>query len=151
MNNGKTFLNSLTPFPGGTEAATSYLIDLTHYTCGGRRICALESYPVTADLNYKVQSVEEVGKGLYELNLLATGSVSYLPYSPGCPCNVCPVTEPIYAYISVPVTANTGIDVVPGETVTSLNGISCACNTSSSINIAAAFTVNTGATAASGD
>ena len=151
MNNGKTFLNSLTPFPGATEDAASYLINLTHYTCGGKRICALESFPVTADFNYKVQSVEEVGKGLYELNLLAVGTVSYMPYNPGCPCGSCPVTEPIYAYLSVPVTANTGIDVVPGETVTSLNGISCACNTSSSINISAAFTVNVTPAATSGD
>ena len=151
MNNGKTFLNSLTPFPGATEDAASYLINLTHYTCGGRRICALESFPVSASLNYKVQSVEEVGKGLYELNLLATGTVTYMPYNPGCPCGVCPVTEPIYAYISVPVTANTGIDVVNGETVCSLNGISCACNTSSSISISAGFTVNVTPATATGD
>ena len=136
-NNGKTFLNSIVPFTGGE----SFLVNLTHYTCGGRRICSLESFPTTATLSYKVQSIEQVGEGLYNLNILATGSVSYLPYNPGCPCNSCPVTEPVYASLSVPYTSDTAPTVTAGDCVCSLNGISCACNTSSSINIAAAFTL----------
>lgn len=140
-NNGRTFLNSLVPFPGATADEASYLINLTHYTCGGRRICSLESFPVTADLKYTVQGVEEVGTNLYDMRVLATGSVSYMPYAPGCPCGVCPVSEPIYAYLSVPVTGDEARAVTPGQCVCSLNGISCACNTSSSINITAGFTV----------
>ena len=136
-NNGKTFLDSLVPYTGGE----SFLINLTHYTCGGRRICSLESFPVTANLSYKVVSSEELGKGLFDLTVLATGTVTYMPYNPGCPCGVCPVTEPIYAYLSVPYTG-TDIPTIEAESaVCSLNGISCACNTSSSINIAAAFTL----------
>lgn len=136
-NNGKTFLNSLVPYSDGE----SFLINLTHYTCGGRRICSLESFPVTANLAYKVQDIEQVGEGLYNLNILATGTVSYLPYVPGCPCNVCPVSEPVYAYLSVPYTSDTIPTITAGEAICSLNGISCACNTSSSINITAAFTL----------
>lgn len=144
-NNGKTYLNSLVPFPGGE----SYLANLTHYTCGGRRICSLESFPVTANLAYKVQDIEQVGEGLYNLNILATGTVSYMPYNPGCPCGSCPVTEPIYAYLSVPYTSETAPTITPGDCVCKLNGISCACNTSSSIDITAAFTL-VAAAAASG-
>ena len=146
-NNGKTYLNSLVPFPGGTAATTTYLVDLTHYTCGGRRICSLEAFPVTADLNYKVQSIESVGKGYYNLNVLATGTVSYMPYNPGCPCGSCPVTEPIYAYLSVPYASDAEAELVPGECECTLNGISCACNTSSSIDITAAFTLDAAAQA----
>ena len=136
-NNGKTYLNSLVPFSTGE----SFLVNLTHYTCGGRRICSLESFPVSATLSYKVQSIDQVGEGLYNLNLLATGTVNYMPYNPGCPCNSCPVTEPIYAYMSVPYTSDVAPTVTAGECVCSLNGVSCACNTSSSIDITAAFTI----------
>ena len=142
-NNGRTYLNSVTPFPGATDTDASYLVNLTHYTCGGRKICSLETFPITANLNYSIQGVAEVGKGLYDLTVLATGTVSYMPYNPGCPCNVCPVTEPIYAYINVPATSETGNSVAANETVCSLNGISCACNTSSSIDITTAFTLST--------
>lgn len=145
-NSGKTYLDSLVPYTGGL----SFLINLTHYTCGGRRICSLESFPVTADLSYKVVNSEELGKGLFDLTVLATGTVSYMPYNPGCPCGVCPVTEPIYAYLSVPYTADDIPTIEAENSVCSLNGISCACNTSSSINIAAAFTL-VGAAATSGD
>ena len=136
-NNGKTFLNSLVPYSGGE----SFLINLTHYTCGGRRICSMESFPVSADLSYKVQSIEQVGEGLYDLNLLATGTVSFMPYNPGCPCDSCPVTEPIYAYLSVPYTSDTAPTITPGECLCSLNGVNCNCNTSSSIDITSAFTL----------
>ena len=136
-NNGKTFLDSLVPYSSGE----SFLVNLTHYTCGGRRICSLESFPVSANLAYKAQSIEQVGDGLYYLNVLATGTVNYMPNNPGCPCNSCPVTEPIYAYLSVPYTADTIPTITAGECVCSLNGISCACNTSSSIDITAAFTL----------
>ena len=144
-NNGKTFLNSLVPFPGATTTEASYLINLTHYTCGGRRICSLESFPVSADLNYKVQDIESVGESLYNMKVLATGTVSYMPYNPNCPCSSCPVTEPIYAYLSIPVASDTVPTITAGDTVCALNGVSCACNTSSSIDITTAFTVATGA------
>ena len=146
-NNGKTYLDSLVPYSDGQ----SFLVNLTHQTCGGRRICSLESFPVTADLNYKVQGIEQVGKELYYLNILATGTVNYMPYNPGCPCGVCPVTEPIYAYLSVPYTSDVIPTITPGDCVCSLNGISCACNTSSSIGIAAAFTIDAVATTGNGD
>lgn len=133
----------MTPFAGATATDASYLVNLTHYTCGGRKICSLESFPITANLNYSIQNIVEVGKGLYDMTVLATGTVSYMPYNPGCPCNSCPITEPIYTYLSVPVTSETGNTVAPNEVVCSLNGISCACNTSSSIDITTAFTVST--------
>lgn len=135
----------MTPFPGATDTEASYLINLTHYTCGGRKICALESFPITANLNYTIQDTVEVGKGLYDMTVLATGTITYMPYNPGRPCNTCPITEPIYTYLSVPVTANVGNSIAPNEVVCSLNGINCACNTSSSIDLTAAFTVNTAA------
>ena len=146
-NNGRTFLNSLVPVPGATADSASYLMSLTHYTCGGRRICSLESFPVTADLKYTVQSIEPVGNDVYNANVLATGTCTYMPYNPGCPCNNCPVTEPIYAYLSVPLASSEVPTVSAGESICSLNGVSCACNTSSSINITTSFEVATAAAA----
>ena len=142
-NSGKTYLNSLVPYAGGTATAAPYLIDLTHYTCGGRRICSLESFPVTAELNYKVQSIDDLGDNFYVARVLATGTVSYMPYNPSSPCGSCPVTEPIYAYLSVPVSSDSGVSITPASCLCSLNGISCACSTSSSIDISAGFTAET--------
>ena len=83
-------------------------------------------------------SVNPAGDGLYDLNLLAVGTVSYKST-----CSTCPVTETIYTYLSIPVTSNEGIVVTANNESCSLNGISCNCNTSSSINIVASFTVET--------
>ena len=136
-NSGNTYLNSLVPYPGSTGTEASYLINLSHYTCGGRRICSVEAFPVTANLNYAVQSVSNVGDGLYYANILATGSVSYKPN-----CANCPVSEPIYAFLSVPLTAATVPTVEAGACLCSLDGISCSCNTASKVSINAAFSVS---------
>lgn len=143
LTSGRTYLNSLVPFPNSSENSASYLANLTHYTCGGRRICSLDSFPLSADLSYKVLGVEEVGNGLYNATVLATGTCSFMPYASNVPRGSCPATEPIFAYLSVPVTTADAseLSLTAGECACSLNGISCNCNTSSSINISCAFTV----------
>lgn len=135
-NSGNTYLNSLVPFPGSTGTSASYLLNLTHYACYGRRICSRDSFPVTADLSYNVQNVSQIGDGLYLASILATGTVSYKPTN-----SPCPVSEPVYAFLSVPVTSDDTMTIAPGECICALNGLSCSCNTSSSVNISAAFTI----------
>lgn len=102
-NNGKTFVVSLTTIPGGTAANASYLLALDHYTCGNRKLCINEAFPVTADLKAKAIGVPvDVGNGSFCQEVLVSGSVTYLPFVCGCNCNVCPRTENIYCTICVP-------------------------------------------------
>ena len=47
-------MDFLTLVPGGTAADSSYLLSLTHYTCGGRKLCANGSvFPVKANLDFQ--------------------------------------------------------------------------------------------------
>ena len=55
--NGQTYVNTCIAAPGATATDATYVVDLTHYTCGNRKICANGAYPVTSDLNYKAVGV----------------------------------------------------------------------------------------------
>lgn len=59
--NGETYVNTLVPVPGGSATDTSYVIDLTHFLCGNRKVCANSAFPISCNLNYQVLSVEAVG------------------------------------------------------------------------------------------
>ena len=54
--NGKTYYNSLTPYPGGTDASTTYLMDCTHYTCGNRQMCvnSANGFPLASNFDIQV-------------------------------------------------------------------------------------------------
>ena len=56
--NGKTYYNSLTPYPGGTDASASYLMDCTHYTCGNRQMCVTaDGFPLASSFDIQVLGV----------------------------------------------------------------------------------------------
>lgn len=119
-NNGKTFVISLTTIPGGTAADASYLLQLDHYTCGNRKLCVQEVFPVTADLKATpLGAPVNVGSGSYCQEVLVSGTVTYMPYQCGCQCNVCPRTENIYTTICVPCSAATTPTLTVGTTVAS--------------------------------
>ena len=52
--NGRTFVNTVIPAPGATATDATYVVDLTHYTCGNRKICANGAYPINSQLSYQV-------------------------------------------------------------------------------------------------
>ena len=59
--NGKTYFNSLTPYPGGTDASTTYLLDATHYTCGNRQMCVnADGFPLASNIDVQVIGVPRV-------------------------------------------------------------------------------------------
>ena len=90
-NNGKTFVVSLTTVPGGTAANADYLLALDHFTCGNRKLCTQEIFPVTADLKATaIGTPVDVGNGTFCQEVLISGSCTYMPYVCGCNCNVCP-------------------------------------------------------------
>lgn len=146
--NGQTFVNTLTPAPGATAENATYVVDLTHYTCGNRKICANGAYPVTADLNFKASGLpQSVGNETYVQDVLITGTCTYMPYKNGqsnCGCN-CPVTENIWAVVSVPVSAATAPTITAGDTLASPTNLRDCCSLTNAVSLVCSFNVAAGA------
>ena len=145
-NNGKTYVVSLTTVPGGTAADASYLLALDHYTCGNRKLCVNEAYPVTADLKATAIGLPvNVGNDTYCQEVLISGTCTYMPYVCGCYCNVCPRTENIYCSICVPCSAATAPTLAIGTSVASPTNVKACCNVTNCVAITTSINVSTGA------
>lgn len=145
--NGQTFVNTLIPAPGATAADATYVVDLTHYTCGNRKICANGAYPVTADLSYRLSGAPQaVGNDTYVQDVLITGTCTYMPYrngqSCGCGCN-CPVTENIWATVSIPLSAATAPTLTAGQTIASPTNLRDCCSITNAVSLVGSFNVAT--------
>lgn len=144
MNNGKTFVVSLTVIPGGTAANASYLLTLDHYTCGNRKLCVNEAFPVTADLKAKAIGVPvDVGNGSFCQEVLVSGNVTYLPFVCGCNCNVCPRTENIYCTICVPCSSATIPTLAIGNSVAAPTNAKPCDNTTNCVAVTTSINVTT--------
>lgn len=91
--NGSDVKDFLLPAPGGTEANSTYVLGLTHYTCGGRNMLLADStHPVIAQLTATpVGSPIDLGNGVLCQECQISGTVTY------CPCNSC---SPEVEYVS---------------------------------------------------
>ena len=143
-NNGKTFVVSLTTVPGGTAANANYLLQLDHYTCGGRKMCSSESYPVTADLKATAQGAPvNVGNGTFCQEVLISGTCTYMPFYCGCNCNVCPITENIYTTICVPCSSAVTPTLAIGTSVATPTNVQPCCNVTNCVAITTTLNVTT--------
>ena len=133
-NNGKTFVISLTTIPGGTAANANYLLSLDHYTCGNRKLCVNDAYPVTADLK-----ATPIGLPV------DVGTCTYMPYVCGCNCNVCPRTENIYCTICVPCSSAASPTLTIGTTAASPTNVRPCCDVTNAIALTTSLNVTTGA------
>ena len=149
--NGKTYYNSLTPYPGGTEASTTYLLDATHYTCGNRQMCvnSADGFPLASNFDIQVLGVPRpVGdSGEYCCDIRCICDLTYQQVyrcGNGCP-NSCLQTEKVIVTKCIPCPS---ADV---PTVTALGvsaspvGVSCGCPSTNVAEVEFAFTVATGA------
>ena len=145
-NNGKTFVISLTTIPGGTAANANYLLSLDHYTCGNRKLCVTEAYPVTADLKATPIGLPvDVGNGSFCQEVLISGTCTYMPYVCGCNCNVCPRTENIYCTICVPCSSAASPTLTIGTTAAAPTNVRPCCNVTNAIALTTSLNVTTGA------
>lgn len=143
-NNGKTFVVSLTTVPGGTAANANYLLALDHYTCGNRKLCTQEVFPVTADLKATaIGSPVNVGNGTYCQEVLISGTCTFMPYVYGCNCNVCPRTDNVYCTICVPCSAATTPTLTIGDSVATPTNVQPCCNVTNAIAITTTLNVTT--------
>lgn len=146
--NGRTFLNSILPVPGATAADATYVVDLTHYTCGNRKICANGAYPVSAQLAYQAQGAPRaVGNDAYVLDVLITGTCTYMPYRNGqnqcgCGCN-CPITENVWAVVSVPVASATAPTITAGTVLAAPTNMRDCCSITNAVSLVGSFNLAT--------
>lgn len=146
--NGQTYVNTCIPAPGATATDATYVVDLTHYTCGNRKICANGAYPVTADLSYRLSGApQSVGNDAYVQDILITGTCTYMPYrngqnACGCGCQ-CPVTENIWATVSVPVSSATAPTVTAGDTIASPTNLRDCCSITNAVSLVGSFNLAT--------
>jgi hypothetical protein len=145
--NGQTYVNTCIPAPGASATDATYVVDLTHYTCGNRKICANGSYPTTGILNYRIVGApQSVGNDTYQVDVLITGSVTYMPYRSGsdqCGCNVCPVTENVWATVSVPVSSATVPTVTQGEVIASPTNLKDCSSLTNAVSLVGSFNLAT--------
>lgn len=144
--NGKTYFNSLTPFPGGTDASTSYLLNATHYTCQNRQMCvgSAEGYPIASGFSAQVLGVpRSLGDDLYCCDVRLICDVTYQQVyrcAGGCP-NTCLQTEKVIVTKCIPCPSAE----VPTVTAVGVNaspvGASCGCPSTNVCDVEFAFTV----------
>ena len=149
--NGKTYFNSLTPYPGGTDASTTYLLDVTHYTCGNRQMCinSADGFPLASNFDIQVlgapRPVGDGGQYCCDVRLIC--SLIYQQVyrcGNGCP-NSCLQDEKVIVTKCIPCPS---ADV---PTVTALGvsaspvGASCGCPSTNVCEVEFTFTVATGA------
>lgn len=151
--NGQTYVNTCIPVPGAAAGDATYVVDLTHYTCGNRKICANGAYPVTGDLNFKaIGAPQSVGNKAFVQDILITGTVTYMPYRNGqgqCGCS-CPVTENVWATVSVPVTDDAVPTVTAGETIASPTNLKDCCSITNAVSLVCSFNLASAAAASGG-
>ena len=144
--NGRTILNAVIPAPGATATDATYVVDLTHYTCGNRKICANGAYPISCQLSYQVYNApRSVGNDTYVVDVLATGTVSYMPHRNGqgdYGCN-CPVTENVWAVVSVPVSSATVPTITAGTVLANPTNLSDCCNLTNAVSLVGSLNLAT--------
>ena len=145
--NGTTEVDFLTLVPGGTAADANYLLNMTHYCCGGRKICANGMYPITANMAYQVQGAPvSLGNDAYCCEVAVTGTVTYMPYrnGEGC-CTPCMVTDNIFATLCVPCSSAAVPTVTGGSVVAVPTNVRDCCNTTNAVGLTTSINVATGA------
>lgn len=108
--NGQDVLDFLTPAPGGTATDATYIVGLTHNTCGGRNMLLNDAtHPVIAELTATaVGAPIDLGNGTLCQECQIAGTVTY------CPCNSC---SPQVEYVSKCVCLPCGAATSPTLTI----------------------------------
>lgn len=154
--NGKTFVNFLTPVvQGSTENSASFVLGLTYYTCGNKKMCVnnAEGFPIASNLDVQVLGVPELipGTTTYCCNVRCICDLTYEQvYGCGCCPNTCLQTEKVVATVCVPVTSADVPTVSAKGVLTSAANVACGCNSTNEASLNIAFTLETTAAANNG-
>ena len=128
--NGSDVQDFLVSVPGSTAADATFMIGLTHYTCGGRKmLLADDTHPVIAQLEATpIGTPIDVGNGTFCQECRIAGTVTYKP------CGCCsPRTEYVTTQVCLPcssaVTPKLGIETVVSspKPITYYQASACGC------------------------
>ncbi|MCR5588013.1 MAG: hypothetical protein K6F72_00170 [Bacteroidales bacterium] len=146
--NGTTEVDFLSLIPGGAAANANYLLNLTHWTCGNRKLCANGLHPITANLAYQVMGTPvSLGNGSYCCEVAVTGTVTYMPYRCGdnnrCGCNQCPVTDNIFTTLCVPCSSAAVPTITGGDVVAVPTDLRDCCAVTNAVSLTTSINVTT--------
>lgn len=144
--NGITDVEFLTPILGGTASNTTYMLNLTHYTCGNRKLCANGLYPIIANLAYQVTGTPmSLGNNTFCCEVAITGTVSYMPYKcgDGCGCNQCMVTDNIFTTLCVPCSSEAVPTITGGNVVAVPTNLKDCCAITNAMELTTSLNVTT--------
>lgn len=145
--NGRTFVNFLTPAPGGTATEASYVLGLSHYTCGNKKMCvnSAEGFPVASGLDVQVLGAPQLlGNGQYCCDVRVICDVTYRQVC-GCGCgcqNDCLQTEKVVATVCVPCGETTPTATPNGVVANPIN-VNCGCSSTNEMDVTVSFTLET--------
>lgn len=116
--NGRDNLDFLLPADpsGAAEGTTTYIIGLTHNTCGGRNILAADpTHPVLSQLTITpIGTPIDLGNGAYCQECRIAGTVTY------CPCGSChPTSDYVLMDVCLPCPAATSPTLTLGTVAAS--------------------------------
>ena len=140
-NCGKTYVNFLTPAPGGTATEASYNLGLTYYTCGQRQMCVNsgDGFPIAKNLDVQAISAPRlIGNGQYCCDVRCVCDVVYQPTG----CCGCPRTETVVAVVCVPCGQNAPTVTANGVLCDPAGG-DCGCATTNEVSLTVSFTLET--------
>lgn len=141
--NGSTEVNFLTPYPAADPQ--SYLLRLTHYTCGNKQMCLnnADGLPVVSNLSLQqVGEIQSLGNDTYCVDVRCICDLTYQQISGNSCCpNYCLQTEKCVVTICVPVLSSDAVTLTSnGASVMPLR-VSCRCNTTNTVSIDVSFSV----------
>ena len=116
FKNGQDVQDFLIPAPGGTEANATYVLGLTHLTCGNTKLLAVDPlHPVECNLSVKLNGTpQDLGNGVLCQECVVAGTVTYKP------CNSCrPATEYVSQQLCLPCSEATSPTITVGTVVAS--------------------------------
>jgi len=145
--NGKTYVNFLTPVPGSTETSASYVLGLTHYTCGNKKMCVnnADGFPIASNLDVQILGApQQLQDGVYCCNVRCICDLTYEQvYGYGCCPNTCLQTEKVVAVVCVPVTSDTVPTVSASGVTASPANVNCGCSSTNEASLNISFTLET--------
>ena len=142
--NGSTSVNFLTPYPAADPQ--SYLLQLTHWTCGNKQMCLNngEGLPIVSNLSIQqVGEIQPLGGDTYCAEIRCVCDLTYQQISGNACCpNYCLQTEKCVATVCVPLLSSDPVTFTPNGASVMPMRISCRCNTTNTVSIDVSFSVD---------
>lgn len=143
VRNGNTEVNFLTPYPAGDTQ--SYLLQLTHWTCGNKQMCLNNADGLPIISNLTLQQVGEIysfANGTYCCDVRCVCDLTYQQISGNSCCpNFCLQTEKCVVTLCVPVTSDDPVTLTPNGAIVTPQRISCRSNTTNTCSIDVSFSI----------